>query len=133
MHLRVGRRDKIGRIVGILRQGMAGRVGLIAGHGGCPERMAMAYLVGVQRHLFGAANLPQSTIAQPGALAIMDRKAPAHVGKAESHAAVAAIGGSEQRVQRRELADCQQLTVAMRPVLWCEVEAEISDGTYEWR
>src|SRR5271154_1838943 len=76
---------------------------------------------GGQRDGFRALNATHAVIRQPRPLALPDRGAAAQIGQLKSRRAVTAVGGAEQREQRRVLVDRQHLTGAKSPSSWGKV------------
>src|SRR5205807_904003 len=71
-----------------------------------------------------AAGLAEQTLGEAGSLALLHRRAALQVGQRERAPAVAAIGGAEEREQRRVLRDRHQLSGAQGPTLGREREGE---------
>src|ERR1700677_960906 len=82
---------------------------------------------GGQRDRFRALNATHDVIRQPRPLTLPDRGAAAQIGQLKIRRAVAAVGGAEQREQRRVLADRQHLTGAKGPSSWGKVAREQRD------
>jgi hypothetical protein len=61
---------------------------------------------------------------QAGTLTLMDCDAPLEIGQAESVNAIASIGSPQQGEKRGVLLDWKQLSIAERPTLRREVEAD---------
>src|SRR4051794_30446360 len=77
-----------------------------------------------QCHTFYATLFSQVAQGKPLALARLHRGAALQVGECERALAIAAIGGAEQREQRRVLRDRHELTVAEGPASRRKVEWE---------
>src|SRR5260370_30873383 len=80
-----------------------------------------------QRHCVRATNLAEIVERESRALSGVHRRTSLHVRQREVALAVAAIGGAEQRKQRRVLRDRHKLPVAERPAFGREVERENAD------
>src|SRR5947209_13948990 len=99
---------------------MGGHVGRI---GDDPELMGMRRDLRLeQAHGLAAAGLDEVVERKAGALSWMHRRVALHVGKSEVALAIAAVGGTEQREERRVLREGKDLAVAERPSLRREVE-----------
>src|ERR1700680_3401053 len=96
----------------------------------------MSPVVGVaaleKRHGVLTGGFAEVAEAEPGPLTLLHRHRTLQVGEGEVRLAVAAVGRSEQREERRILGDRQKLTVAEGPALRREVEREDADLCYEW-
>ena len=62
----------------------------------------------------------------------MDGDPAPEIGQAESRSSIAAVEGSDQREERRILADGQELSVTEGPSAWREVASEHDDLCNEW-
>src|SRR3954463_2596078 len=80
-----------------------------------------------QGHSLCAARLAKVVQAQPWPLTWVHRSASLQVGQGEVALAVSAIRGAEQREERGVLRERQELAIAPRPALGCEVEGEDAD------
>jgi hypothetical protein len=80
-----------------------------------------------ERHGLAAARLAEIVQGQTRPLAGMHRRTALQVRQREVALAIAAVGGAQQREERRVLRDRQQLAIALGPALGREVEREDAD------
>ncbi len=89
-------------------------------------------LVGGEGNLFHAVELADHVIGSLGTRSLVNRDPALQVGQAKGGLPVAAVGRADQLEEGRVLVDRHQRTVAERPALRREVEADDADFTDEW-